>query len=50
MNKELIEKFIAFHEDKANYYLDWYNELVEEEHTIGFKLPKTNNENNTLIK
>ncbi len=50
MDKELLQEFIRFHEDKANYYIDWYNEIVEEETTIGFKYLKTNKENNTLIK
>ena len=45
MDKEIIEEFIKFHEDKANYYLDWYNEIVEEETRIGFKYLRTNEEN-----
>ena len=50
MDKDLLQEFIKFHEDKANYYIDWYNEIVEEETTIGFKYLKTNKENNTLNK
>ena len=50
MDKELLQEYIRFHEDKANYYIDWYNEIVEEETTIGFKYLKTREENKTLIK
>ena len=45
MDKEEIEKYIEFHEDKANYYLDIYNEIVEEESNIGFKYLKAKKEN-----
>ena len=45
MDKEKIEELMKFHEDKANYYLEWYNDLVDEEHTIGFKYLETNKDN-----
>ena len=48
MDKEILQEYIKFHEDKANYYIDWYNEIIEEETTIGFKYLKTREENLTL--
>ena len=35
--KEELELYIKFHEDKANYYLDWLEEIEKEESVIGFK-------------
>jgi hypothetical protein len=35
--KEQLESYISFHEDKANYYNDWLNDIIAEEKTIGFK-------------
>lgn len=35
--KEELEKYIEFHEDKANYYHDWLEEVKAEESVIGFR-------------
>lgn len=45
MDKEEIMEFVRFHEDKANYYIEIYNEMLEEETTIGFKYIKTSEDN-----
>jgi hypothetical protein len=34
--KEQLDAYISFHEDKANYYNDWLNDIIAEEKTIGF--------------
>tara|TARA_R110000765_G_scaffold302708_2_gene396863 strand:+ start:642 stop:779 length:138 start_codon:yes stop_codon:yes gene_type:complete len=45
MDREELEQYIQFHEDKANYYIDWLNEIINEETTIGFKYLKTKEDN-----
>ena len=35
--KEQLDAYISFHEDKANYYNDWLNDIEREEKVIGFK-------------
>ena len=45
--KEELEKYIEFHEDKANYYYDWLEEIKAEEKVIGFRY-KTDNNDNTI--
>ena len=43
--KEELEKYIEFHEDKANYYHDWLEEVKAEESVIGFRYIKTEEDN-----
>lgn len=35
--KDRVNQLVDFHEKKANYYLDWLEEIENEERTIGFK-------------
>ncbi len=43
--KEELELYIKFHEDKANYYYDWLEEIKAEEKVIGFRYIKTEEDN-----
>ncbi len=35
--EEELELYIKFHEDKANYYYDWLDEVKQERKVIGFR-------------